>query len=78
MAKEIWTYLVDNNLHLTAEYLPGLLNKEADWQSRNHTDASEWKLDSQVFKNLCSKYGQPSIDLFASRLSNQLETFYSY
>ena len=34
LSKEIWNYLLDKGILLTAEYLPGALNKEADFQSQ--------------------------------------------
>ena len=33
-----------NNITITAEYLPGILNIIADYQSRHTRDSSEWKL----------------------------------
>jgi len=57
---------------ITAEYLPGILNREADWESHNVRDFSEWNLKPHIFKNLCKIVGSPTIDLFASRLSNQI------
>jgi len=63
---------------ITAEYLPGILNKEADWESRNVRDFSEWKLKPQMFMNLCKIVGSPIIDLFASRLSNQIPVYFSW
>jgi len=35
MSKEIWNFLFQNGIPITAEYLPGSLNVEADWESRN-------------------------------------------
>ena len=33
ISKEIWEYLLDKGIAVTAEYLPGALNKEAVMQS---------------------------------------------
>ena len=57
--------------------LPGCLNHQADWESRNQKDSTEWKLCPQVFQKIC-QVGQPEIDLFASRLSNQLPAYYPW
>ena len=38
---------------ITAEYLPSSFNVEADWQSRNSRDPSEWKLCPKVFQQVC-------------------------
>ena len=37
---------------LSAEYLPGSLNTEVDWQSRNFHDSSDSRLRVSVFKCL--------------------------
>ena len=44
LSKEIWQHLSKPQITITAEYLPSSLNVEADWQSRNIRDLSEWKL----------------------------------
>ena len=33
--KEIWNYLLKHQIMITAEYLPGCLNHQAGWESRN-------------------------------------------
>ena len=32
LGKEIWDYLIKNGIIITADYLPGAMNKEADFQ----------------------------------------------
>ena len=41
ISKDIWEYLLDKGITITAEYLPGGLNKEADMQSRTVKDSSQ-------------------------------------
>ena len=53
VAKEIWDYLLANGIAVTAEYLPSSLNIQADWQSRNHRDSSDWKLNPKIFFSDC-------------------------
>ena len=72
ISKEIWGYLIERKIHLTAEYIPSLSNQTADWASRNFQDSSEWKLCPTVFKQICSHLKKPLLDLFASRLYHQL------
>ena len=38
ISKEIWEYLLDKGITITAEYLPGALNREADMQSRTASE----------------------------------------
>jgi len=78
IAKETWTYLKSKNISITTEWLPTELNKEADYESRNVEDSSEWKLNPTVFRQICKQMGQPTIDLFASRTSHQLGNYMSY
>ena len=66
LAKEIWKYLLHHGITITAEYLPSSMNVEANWQSRNSKDHSEWKLLPQVFQRICQIKGKPEMDLFTS------------
>lgn len=45
---------------VTAEYFPRELVKEADFQSQNVKDSSEWKLSSIVFQKMCHQW-EPQI-----------------
>ena len=78
VAKEIWDYLLANGIAVTAEYLPSSLNIQADWQSRNHRDSSDWKLNPKIFSQIVKIRGIPQIDLFASRLNHQLPKYMSW
>ena len=49
ISKEIWEYLLDKGITITAEYLPGAFNKEAYMQSRTVKGSSKWKLNLVVF-----------------------------
>ena len=51
---------------------------EADCQSRNPKDSSDWKLLSQIFHQICQIKGTPEIDLFESRLSHQLPKHFAW
>ncbi|KAL6723792.1 hypothetical protein Aduo_018760 [Ancylostoma duodenale] len=63
---------------LSSSRRPGTLNSEADWLSRNFTDASYFSLDPIVAMSLFAKWGVPEIDLFASRASRKCRRFYSF
>jgi hypothetical protein len=76
-AKNLWTYLAEKGITLTAEWLPTKLNDRADFQSRNVSDSAEWKLKPSVFRMICAQWGQPSVDLFASRTSHQMDQYMS-
>ena len=72
VSKEIWQYLLNHQITITAEYLSGSLNVEADWQSQNSRDPSEWKLSPKVFQQVCQRREMPRVDLFVSSLSHLL------
>mgnify|MGYP001014298428 CR=1 FL=1 len=80
MARKIWYYAIPRNIWITASYLPGTENTEADYESRrNHIDNKEWMLDVDIFQQIKSTLGlSPCIDLFASRLNHQLKPYISF
>ena len=78
LSKNIWKYLILRQTNVTAEYLPGILNTRADWQSRHSNDFSKWKLSPIVFQRICQEIGMPVIDLLASRLFNRIAKHFAW
>jgi hypothetical protein len=39
---------------------------------------TEWSLNPDIFKEICTMFGKPNIDLFASRLNNKLPKCVSF
>ena len=78
LAKNLWDWCLTHNISVTARYIPGIQNVEADRESRVFLDSSDWKLHPGVFNRLHQKWGPLNIDLFASRLSYQLDQFVSW
>ena len=66
LSKEICDYLLVKEIKINAEYLPRLLNVEADTQPRTARDAREWKLNLGIFQKICKYRGTPDVYLFAS------------
>ena len=62
-------------LALSAVYIPGVQNWQADFLSRTTLDPGEWSLHPEVFQNLCQKWGTPEVDLLASRLNRKVPRF---
>ena len=60
-------------------HIPGILNVEADQESRQLELRTEWKLNESIFGYI-KKYLDfyPSADLFASRINAQLHRFFAY
>lgn len=78
LAKAIWEWCQHREIWLTAAYLPGKLNVIADGKSRKFNDQLEWMLHKTVFQDICSTFGTPDIDLFASRNNTQLNRYISW
>jgi hypothetical protein len=78
VAKELWEYCLDKGITITAEYLPGKLNIQADMESRDYVDYSNWRLDPMMFAQINRVLGPLELDLFADRLNTQLPRFMSW
>ena len=78
ITKEIWHYCLSQKITITAEYLPGALNVEADYQSRVFMDGSNWKLKHQVVSQIENNLGTCSVDLFEDRLNTQKQDYMSW
>ena len=78
ISKQIWSYLLEKQICLTAEYVLSIDNHLSDWESRNFQNGSEWKLCLMPFKISCKKFGTPLVDLFASRLCHKLLRYMSW
>ena len=77
-ARELWDFCLEKSILLSAEYLPGHLNVRADWESRNLSDSSDWRLEESLFQAINTKWGPFLIDLFASRLNAQVNKYVSW
>ena len=63
---------------ISAEHLPGSRNVIADLESHTLRSSTEWMLEGAVFKSILNILGPLSVDLFASRLNNQLVRYASW
>ena len=66
LAMQIWQWSLERNIVITAEYLPRKENVIADQKSCHHRDASNWKLDTQIFSYLALRWGPFWVDLFSA------------
>ena len=79
ISTETWEFLLGQGITITGEHLPGYLNCKVDWESLHQKDSSEWKLCPLIFSKIWQPLGKkPKIYLFASRLSNQLPSYYPW
>lgn len=78
ITREVILWCKQRNIWLAAAHLPGSKNVEADFESRNQNEDTEWSLDKKCFQRVTNCFGQPDIDLFAFRLNHQLPVYSSY
>ena len=80
IAKDLLEYCLAKKITLTAEHLPGFLNKTTDWESRNVSTIStnSWRLNPQIFTRIDLQWCPLEMDLFADRLSAQTEKYMSW
>ena len=77
-AEEILLWCQEQNILLSAKYLPGKLNILADCLSRSHMILpTEWTLVHQVLEPIWSIWFKPQVDIFATRFSRRLPLFVS-
>lgn len=78
VAREIWLWCMSKGIWLTSAHIPGRENIEADRESRYFSDNKEWMLRPDLFHRVMEIWGKPSIDLFASRMNNQVPRYASW
>lgn len=64
-------------LSLRAMHIPGVRNTAADFLSRRRPHPGEWMLHPEVMRQIWSRYGKASVDLFASQASTQCPLWFS-
>ena len=78
VAFDIWAWCIERDIWLSATFIPGVTNVEADRESRLFDDKTEWRLNPTAFTYCTELWGQPEIDLFASRLNYQFKPYVSW
>ena len=64
-------------LSLRAVYIPGHLNVEADFLTRQKLHTGEWKLHPDVVKQIWTRFYEAEVDLFASQQTAQCPLYFS-
>lgn len=76
--EQIFDWAQSRGITLSAQYIQGLHNVEADRASRVKNLDTEWMLQPKVFQLLCQAFFTPAADLFATRLNAQLPIYVSW
>ena len=77
IAEQIHSFCLSRRISLTALYLPGELNVEADALSRIEADWSQAMLAPTLFRMIDAVWGPHQLDCFASATNAQLEHYVS-
>ena len=79
MTQTLWHWWTENDVWLSATFIPGKQNTAADKESRAINLDMEWKLDPTALSHALSHLqAHPDIDLFASRTNKQFDRYVSY
>ena len=77
-ACNLWHWSLQRGITLSVVHLPGVQNSRADGESRTLQSSAEWMLESSISRNIIQILGPCSVDLFATRLNNQLRRYASW
>ena len=77
LAKQLILFCKLKHIWVSACHVAGSDNILADKLSRDFNHNIEWSLHPDTFQELCSAFGTPDIDLFASRINHKLPTYVS-
>lgn len=78
LTEQIFDWAAMREITLSAEYIRGIDNVEADAESRVRNIDTEWILLPCIFKRLCEVFFSPDIDLFASHINAQTSSYVSW
>ena len=76
-ARRLLVWAASRLLSLRATYLPGIENVAADYLSRHKPPSGEWQLHPQVAQLIWAKFGQASVDLFATKENAQCPRWFT-
>ena len=77
ITKDLLLWCKNKNIWLSATHIAGKDNCKADKCSRNINIEAEMSLNVDIFEELCSIYGRPDLDVFASRINHKLSKYIS-
>ena len=78
IAREIWEWCEERGIWIYASYIRSKDNIIADAESRKLEPETEYELAHYAFKSIIEKFGQPEIDLFATRINAKCDKYVSW
>ena len=76
--QQLWRFIQSKNMWLSVTHIPGVLNVEADTESRYFQEAAEWGLRPQLVDEIERRWGLPQIDLFATNRNAIVQRYASW
>jgi hypothetical protein len=76
-AARLWRQVEEWGLTLSAEFLPGVENTEADTLSRQPLTSDDWVLRWSAFQKVQRQFGKMTVDSFADEHNTRLRRFAS-
>ncbi|KAG8536681.1 hypothetical protein GDO81_025866 [Engystomops pustulosus] len=77
LTRQIFLWAEDHVLSISATHLKGTENTTADFLSRRKILPNEWCIKEEIFQYLSSLWGEPQIDLFATKRNSKCRHFFS-
>lgn len=78
IACNIWNWCESRDNWVFASYISLYDNCEADAESRRSSPDTEWSLAEFAYMKIVKAFGDPKVDLFASRINRKCSVFYSW
>lgn len=78
VAKDLWQWCETRAIIVYASYIKSADNSLADAESRRSHPDIEWELNDLAFLKITNAFGQPELDLFASRLNKKCTNYVSW
>lgn len=78
LAKSIWEWCEKREVYIFASYISSQDNTEADFEYMRLDKETEFELSDAAFQMISKKFGNPDIDLFASRINAKNKFYISW
>ena len=76
--QQLWRFIQYKDLWLSVTHIPGILNVEADKESRYFQEAAEWGLRQKLVDEIEMRWGLPQVDLFATNRNAIVKRYASW
>lgn len=78
ISRDIWQWCESKKIFIFACYIKSADNHIADAESRRTHPDIEWELSDSAYNTIVETLGEPTIDLFASRLNKKCKLYVSW